>query len=59
MERLVRQDVATSVVMSMDWTVFEEAVEERPPFLEDLLSADAESDEGGSTSSADVLTRLR
>ncbi len=59
MERLVRQDVATSVVMSMDWTVFEEAVEERPPFLEDLLSADAESDEGRSTSSADVLTRLR
>ena len=45
MERLVRQDVATSVVMSMDWSVFEEAVEERPPFLEDLLSADAESDE--------------
>ena len=59
MERLVRQDVATSVVMSMDWTVFEEAVEERPPFLEDLLSADAKSDEGRSTSSADVLTRLR
>ena len=58
MERLVRQDVATSVVMSMDWSVFEEAVEERPPFLEDLLSADAESDEGRSTSSADVLTRL-
>ena len=59
MERLVRQDVATSVVMSMDWTVFEEAVGERPPFLEDLLSADAESDDGRATSSADVATRLR
>ncbi len=59
MERLVRQDVTTSVVMSMDWSVFEEAVEERPPFLEDLLSADAESDDGRATFSADVATRLR
>ena len=58
-ERLVRQDATTSVVMAMDWGVFEEAVEERPPFLEDLLSADAESDDGRSTSSADALTRLR
>ena len=59
MERLVRQDVTTSVVMSMDWAVFEEAVEARPPFLEDLLSADAESDDDRATSSADVATRLR
>ena len=32
-DRLVRQDVANSVVMSMDWSVFEEAVEERRPCL--------------------------
>ena len=31
LERLVRQDVTTSVVMSMDWSVFEEAVQDRPP----------------------------
>ena len=58
MERLMREDVATSVVMSMDWTVFEEAVEERPAFLDELLSADAESDDERSAASTDVLTRL-
>ena len=58
MERLMREDVATSVVMSMDWTVFEEAVEERPAFLEELLSSDAETEDERSSSSTDVLTRL-
>ncbi len=59
MERLVRQDVTTSVVMSMDWAIFEEAVEERPPFLEELLSIDIDSDDSSSTNSADILTRLQ
>ena len=58
-EQLLRQDVTTSVVMSMDWSVFEEAVEERPTFLEDLLTTESESDAEVSASSADVLTRLR
>ncbi len=58
MERLMREDVATSVVMSMDWAVFEEAVEERPAFLEELLSSDAETEDERASSSTDVLTRL-
>lgn len=58
MERLMREDVATSAVMSMDWAVFEEAVEERSPFLEELLSTDAEAEDERSASSTDVLTRL-
>ena len=33
LDRLVRQDVTTSVVMAMDWSVFEDAVEDRPAFL--------------------------
>ena len=57
-DRLVRQDTTTSVVMSMDWSVFEEAVEERPPLLEDLLSVNDEA-EGGVASSDDLLSRLR
>ena len=59
LERLVRQDATASVVMSMDWSVFEEAVEERPAFLEDLLSS--VSDDGTDTAAAseDLLTRLR
>ena len=58
LERIVRQDATTSVVMSMDWSVFEEAVEERPAFLEDMLSAsDDEADDAAS--SEDVLSQLR
>ena len=58
LDRLVRQDATTSVVMSMDWSVFEEAVDDRPPLLEDLLSST--SDEAGeSAASEDLLSRLR
>ncbi len=58
LDRLVRQDATTSVVMSMDWSVFEEAVEDRPPLLEDLLSS---ASDGGddSASSEDLLSQLR
>ena len=56
-DRLVRQDVTTSVVMAMDWSVFGEAIKSRPPLFEDLLSATPEAD--GSDSSGDVLSRLR
>ncbi len=59
LERLVRQDVTTSVVMSMDWSVFEEAVQERPPFLEDLLSSAGGDESGKVASSEDVMSRLR
>ncbi|MYA97363.1 MAG: SDR family NAD(P)-dependent oxidoreductase, partial [Nitrospinae bacterium] len=56
-DRLVREDVTNSVVMSMDWSVFEEAVEDRPPFLEDLLSTtDAEAE--SPALSDDLITRL-
>ena len=58
-DQLVRQDATTSVVMSMDWSVFEEAVEDRPPFLEDLLSAAADDEADASASSQDLLSQLR
>ena len=58
-DRLVREDATTSVVMSMDWDVFEEAVEDPPPLLEDLLSAASGARAGDDASSEDVLTRLR
>ena len=58
-DRLVRQDVTNSVVMAMDWSVFEEAVEERPPLLEDLLSS--ASDAGADTPALgdDLISRVR
>ena len=58
LERLVRQDATTSVVMSMDWSVFEGAFEDRPPLLEDMLSSDDDKpDDVGA--SDDVLSLLR
>ena len=60
LDRLVRQDGTHSVVMAMDWSVFEEAAESRPPLLEDLLTAAQEAaEEAPESSSDDVLTRLR
>ncbi|MCY3714473.1 MAG: SDR family NAD(P)-dependent oxidoreductase [Gemmatimonadetes bacterium] len=59
LDRLVRQDGTHSVVMAMDWSVFEEAAESRPPLLEDLLTAAQEEAEEAPESSDDVLTRLR
>ena len=56
---LVRQDATTSVVMAMDWTVFAEAVVERPPLLEELLSSAAEAETEAEVSPKDLLTRLR
>ena len=59
LERLVRQDSTTSVVMSVDWSVFEEAVRERPPLLEELLSSDGSDTDDAAASSGDVLAQLR
>ena len=58
-DRLVRQDATTAVVMSMDWSVFEEAVEERPPLLEDLLSTGSDDKTKSAASPDDLLTSLR
>ena len=57
LDRLVRQDSTNSVVMSMDWSVFEEAVEERPSLLEDLLSSDA-GDAADASTAEDIVSRL-
>ncbi len=57
LDRLVREDATTSVVMSMDWAVFEEAVEDRPPLVEELLSTDDGADDA--TAADDILTQLR
>ena len=58
-DQLVRQDVTTSVVMSMDWSVFGEAAETRPPLLEDLLSVDERGKADDSATPDDLLSGLR
>ncbi|MCE2398520.1 MAG: SDR family NAD(P)-dependent oxidoreductase [Gemmatimonadetes bacterium] len=57
-DRLVRQDVTNSVVMAMDWAVFEEAVEERPPLLEELLSAASQGEADSSAAPKDILAQV-
>ena len=58
-DRLVRQDATHSVVMSMDWSVFAEAVEEPPILVEDLLSAASEATADDGAGSDDLLSMLR
>ena len=59
LERLVREDATNSVVMAMDWAVFEDAIEDRPAFLEELL-AEAEAPEGeAGMAPTDLLAQLR
>ena len=59
LDQLVRQDVTHAVVMAMDWGVFAEAVSDRPPLVEDLLASASEAEDEASSSSDDLLTRLR
>ena len=58
-DRLVRQDATTSVVMAMDWAVFQEAVEERPPLLDEMLTAATEASAASAAAPKDVLTQVR
>ena len=45
LEQLVKEDTTTSVVMSMDWSVFEEAVTEPPALVEELISSTSSDSE--------------
>ena len=59
-DELVRQDITTGMVAAVDWPVFVENFETRPPFLEELASDDSEAD--GSTeadSALDLLVQMR
>ena len=58
-DKLVRQDVTNSVVMSMDWAVFEEAVEDRPSLLEDLLSTSPKDAADLSAQTDDLMSSVR
>ena len=58
-ERLVREDIGTAVVAAVDWDVYEDAVEDRPSFLQDLMIADVDSESGDSAQTDDILTLLR
>ena len=58
-DRLVRQDVTASVVAGVDWPVFADAVESRPPLIGELLAAETDSGSDAADGQDDVLSRLR
>ena len=59
LDRLVRDDPATAAVMAMDWPVFAEAIESRPPLLEELLAAAADAEADTATETVDLPGRVR
>ena len=58
-DRLVRQDATASVVAGVDWPVFADAAESRPPLIEELLAAETDSGPDAADGQEDVLSRLR
>ena len=57
LNRLLREDRATAVVLEADWSVFGEALQSRHPLFEDLLTV-ATTDGQDSSSSEDLLVQL-
>ena len=58
-DRLVREDLTTATVTSVDWPVFAEAHESQPPFLEEVLATvGSEAAETPSTP-VDLLAQLQ
>ena len=59
MEKIVRQDTTSSVVMAVDWEVFDKAVQDKPPLLEEILSSVSDDSAEESVGPEDLLSRLR
>ena len=58
-DRLVRRDGTASVVAGVDWPVFADAVEHRPPLIAELLAAETDTGSDAADAQEDVLSRLR
>ena len=59
LDRLLREDSSTSVVLAVDWPVFGETLGSRHPLFADLVSADQDPADGSTESSDDILATLR
>jgi acyl transferase domain-containing protein/SAM-dependent methyltransferase len=59
LDRLVLDDPATAAVMAMDWPVFAEAIESRPPLLEELLAAAVVAEADTADEADDLPARVR
>ena len=58
LDRLVRADATTGIVLARDWAAFGESLEIRPPLLQDLLTGGAD-DRDDAPPAEDLLARLR
>ncbi|MXY46255.1 MAG: SDR family NAD(P)-dependent oxidoreductase, partial [Chloroflexi bacterium] len=59
LESIVRQDLTTGMVASVDWPTIAENSNEASPFLEDLIATSAEDAVEEDKSSDDLLTQLQ
>ncbi|MYD19498.1 MAG: SDR family NAD(P)-dependent oxidoreductase [Rhodothermaceae bacterium] len=59
LDKLVRADVTHSVVMAMDWEVFQKASEDRPAILGDLLQDTSEEEADTTVFLEDPISQLR
>ncbi|MXW29533.1 MAG: SDR family NAD(P)-dependent oxidoreductase, partial [Chloroflexi bacterium] len=57
-DEILRQNMTAGMVASVDWQVFSEGHEQRPPLLEDLLAAAEDGASEAATSRGDVLSGL-
>ena len=59
LESIVRQDLTTGMVASVDWPTIAENSDDASPFLEDLLATSADDDDEEEESSDDLMTQLQ
>ncbi len=58
LERLMRQDVTSSLAAAVDWDVFSQNHEHTPPLLEDLLSESETGEEELADATQELMPRL-
>ena len=59
LDRVVRQDLTSTAVASIDWQVYADVLPDRPLFLEELLAADEEESATAPDAGNDLLSAIR
>ena len=59
LDRVVRQDLTSTAVASIDWQVYADVLPDRPLFLEELLAADEEESATAPDAGSDLLSAIR
>ena len=59
LDRVVRQDLTSTAVASIDWQVYADVLPDRPLFLEELLAADDDESAAAPDAGNDLLSAIR